>query len=56
MIAALGRYQIEGIAAQRAVPENLALFAGWGKQARPLLIIEQLSPRHRVLPLPVSLI
>ena len=50
MVAALGGDQIEIIAAQRAVSNDLALFSPRREQARPLLVREQLSPRHRILP------
>jgi plasmid stabilization system protein ParE len=43
MVAALGGDQIEIVAAQRAVPDDLPLFCRRSEQPRPLFIREQLS-------------
>ena len=50
MVAALGGDQIEIVAAQRAVPDDLPLFSRRGEQPRPLFIREQFSLHHRILP------
>jgi hypothetical protein len=50
MVAARGGDQIEIVAAQRAVPDDLSLFSRRGEQPRPLFIHEELSLHHRILP------